>query len=756
MISGFGTERLGHLAVRFPIIATIILVIATLISVIGIPKLGYSGDNIEILRDGSVEFENYDHLLTTFRDFNNDAIILISSKNLNTLDGFEAFRDLHFDLQFNDAVESLLSPFSLASYDDNGSGWQSTVPARFEDEAQLEAFLKRMNDTAPAFQSLMSPQRDSGVIVVYTKKEALADSNVRQTLESYRTLFSDYEQYGFKLTIAGQPAIRADLVQSIISDMKLLAPVAGLVCTLIAFLIFRNIISVLLCVLSPLLSIIWFLGILGHAGISLNFLTTVLPVLLMVIVFADTLHFYLKWARTRAKNKNKDGFAILNYALSTVGPASALAMITTAAALLSLTLSGNFGLIELGLLGALAIFIGFIAVIVALPLSLYWATRLGFSIGKNPADKLAIVARPAIALLPKSRLIVFIGLGICAVGLIVHFNLDSRFHLINYLSSNSNVAKSESYIDQRFSGTTPLFAIVKLDKTLPMLDEENQDIFYRAKARIDEVFPSTSSYSLDDFVQEVAKGGGEISESDIDDLPQNMTSRFISKDRREILITIFSPASFTARQMGKKLSALNDLLQSENLDNNVIITGFPILSSVVAPRLMDNLRISLLAAVFLSIFIIMLAARSVRLGLACLIPNLLPIILVEIILWLAGIPLDISITVALTVAFGIAVDDSIHLLNQHMIEMESKNVETSIKNALKEVSPAMVSTTLILVVGLSITLLSELPIITIFSTIVTSTLVFAVITNIFQMPSYLIEFGHTGRQRQHKEKGDYL
>ena len=124
-----------------------------------------------------------------------------------------------------------------------------------------------------------------------------------------------------------------------------------------------------------------------------------------------------------------------------------------------------------------------------------------------------------------------------------------------------------------------------------------------------------------------------------------MTSRFISKDRHEILITIFSPASITARQMAKKLNALDVLLAEDNLQDSVTITGFPILSSVVAPRLMDNLRISLLAAVLLSILIIMFAARSIRLGLACLIPNLLPIISVEIILWIFGIPLDMSITV---------------------------------------------------------------------------------------------------------------
>ncbi len=748
MISGFGTHRVGHLAIRFPVIASLILVLVTIYAATGIPKLGYSGDNIEILRDGSVEFDEYDHLLKTFRDFNNDAIVLVSSSKLNTLEGFETLRDLHFELQFHPAVESLLSPFSLASFDSNSGGWQSTVPARFVDEADYQKFMKRMADTTPAFQALVSPKRDSGVIVIYTKKSALEDANVRETLEQYREILNEFKEDEFNITIAGQPAIRADLVQSIISDMSLLAPLAALFCAIIAFLIFRNLISVALCVLPPVLSVLWFLGGLGHAGIRLNFLTTVLPVLLMVIVFADTLHLYLKWVRLRVKEPNGDGFIAIGQTITQVGPACALAMITTAAAMISLTLSGNFGLIELGTIGAISIGLGFVAILVALPILMYWANRLGFTVRSNPADGLAIVNRPAIAALKHSRLIMIGGVGICAIGLLVHFNLDSRFRLIDYLATSSDVAQSESYIDERFSGTTPLFAIVKLDKNLPMLSEKNRDIFYRAKARIDTVFPSTSSYSLDDFAREVQKGGGQISERDIDDLPEYMTSRFISKDRREILITIFSSASFTARQMGKKLDELDLLLEKENLRDSVTITGFPILSSVVAPRLMDNLRISLLAAVILSIFIIMLAARSVYAGLACLVPNLLPIISVEIILWLMGIPLDMSITVALTVAFGIAVDNSVHLLNQQMIEIENHEPEMAVKRSLKEVFPAMISSTLILVGGLSITLLSELPIITIFSTVVTLTLVFAVLIDIFQMPSFLLTLG---RVRQHRK-----
>lgn len=723
------------MVLRFPVVATLILCGAILYAITGIPKLGFSGDNVEILRDGSKEFADYDVLLNEFRDFNNDAIVLVRSDKLATQEGFETFRELHFELQFNENVQSVLSPFSLASFDPKKGGWRSTVPAEFESDEQVQTFLHKMAMENPSFQSLVSPERDSGVIVVYTKPKALEDANIRQTMASYRQTAAEYQSKGFDITIAGQPAIRSDLVQSIINDMRLLAPMAAIFCIVVSWLVFRNFAAVLICITPPFATTVIFFGGMGHAGIDLNFLTSVLPILLMVILFADTLHFYLKWARTSSKGTSPE--AALEQAIVEIGPACSMAMITTGIALGSLWLSNNYGLFELATLGVLSLIVGFIAVLGGLPLMIFWAIKMGHRIKHLPADRLMAVVKPAGFLLKNPMVVAVVGLVLCLVGFYAHFNIDSRFRMIDYISTQSDVAKSESFIDKRYSGTTPLFAIVNLNPDQPMLSEANQDIFYRAKARIDQIFPSTSSYSLDDFAKELRKSGAQISEKQIDQLPEYMTSRFVSGDRRKVLITIFSSAGLTDRQMREKLISLKTLLKSEGLENNVAITGFPILSSVVAPRLMDKLRLSLLVAVLLAIALIMISARSFKLGLACIVPNLLPIVGVEIALWLAGIPLDMSITVALTVAFGIAVDNSIHLINQFSLEVRHHAPKVAILGALKEVAPAMISTTLILVAGLSITLLSELPILIVFSSIVILTLVIATITDIFQLPSYI-------------------
>ncbi len=735
MISGFGLQNIGILAIRNPIISTVIIVILTLTSLFGVSRLGFSGDNIEILRDGSQEMADYDHLISTFRSFNNDAIVLMQSDKLATVEGIEAYRDLHFEFALDERVESVLSLFSLVQYDKTKGGWKSAVPARFESDEEVVAFFDRIAAEIPSAQSLFGPDRDSAVVVLYSQAEAIVDARISDTMDAFTKLAKELETPGVTNSIAGQPAIRADLISNILGDLKTLAPLALVLCGIIALALFRNPVAALLCALPSIISLIWFLGGAGLTGTDLNFLTNILPVLLIVIVFADTLHMYLKWQRLGLNDD--DPIPSLEVVINEIGPACAVSSITTAVALLSLCLSGNFGLFELGVVGAIAVIVGFLSVLVVLPLGCYWAVRAGFRPNRKATEGLKIIAKPAVQLLKHKAAVICVGLVFGAAGLYAHWNIDSRFALLDYLGSHTQVAKSESYIDDRYAGTTPLFAIVELPDRSRLLSDENTGLFYSILDTIGTVFPAGSFYSLADFAKEIEKGGGEIKESDIDQVPRELTSRFIAEDKSEVLITIFSSANRSASETREQLEIFKAALAERNHLDATTITGFPILAGIVAPRLMDKLRISLLAAVSLSILIIAAAARSLKIGLACLVPNLLPILLVELVLLLAGIPLNMSVTVALTVAFGIAVNDSIHLANQYMIGRDSDDPEGAIVSALYEVTPAVFSTTLILSGGLFIMMFSNLPAITVFSGVMVLTLILALLADIFQLPAYL-------------------
>ena len=735
MINGFGLEKIGLASLRHPVIATLFLAITIVLSGLGLSRLQFSGENIEILRDGSRELADYDELLSSFRDFNNDAVVLMRLPNLATVEGIETFRELNFEFQLDDRVESILSIFSLVKFAGPEQGWQSALPAEFTSDEEVLTALKQLAIDIPSSQSLFSKDFDSAVMVVYTKAEAIADSNVRETMRGLAALGKEFETDSIKISIAGQPAIRSDLIRSIASDMAYLAPIAFGLCALLAFILFRHPVAMILCATPSFLAVLWFLGGAGLTGTSLNFLTNILPVLLIVIVFADTLHLYIKWQTKAAKQS--DTLAALEEAIREIGPACAISSLTTGAALLSLCASGNNGLIELGIVGAISVIGGFLAIILGLPVCAYWATRIGFKPKRANANRLSFVAKPAMRLVAWRKTAIVSGLLLCGLGIYAHFEIDSRFRLIDYLGTSSEVGQSEGYIDQTYSGTTPLFAMVSMDTNLPLDHPDNEKRVYDTVEAVTDVFPAGSFYSLADFADEIKKSGGEISEELIDELPRYLTSRFISEDKKKVLVTIFSSANLAASEMQLRLAGLNEAIEKRQLSDFVTITGYPVLSGVVAPRLMDNLRVSLLLAVLLSIFVVAVSARSIRYGLACLVPNLMPIVLVELILFALGIPLNLSITVALTVAFGIAVDDSVHMLNQYMIYRKEHESSLSALGALKEVTPAIFSTTLILSSGLVIMSFSSLPAMAVFSAVVIMTLVFAFLADIFQLPAYL-------------------
>ena len=164
---------------------TLLVVLATALAGFGITRLGISGDNIEILRDGSKEMAAYDRLLSSFRNFNNDAVVLVRADNLATVDGFENFRDLHFEFSLDERVESVLSLFSLVQFDSAGGGWKSAVPASFEGDADVANFLTGFVESTPSARSLMGGDLKSAVIVVYAENSALDDDRIGETIRAY-------------------------------------------------------------------------------------------------------------------------------------------------------------------------------------------------------------------------------------------------------------------------------------------------------------------------------------------------------------------------------------------------------------------------------------------------------------------------------------------------------------------------------------------------------------------------------------------
>ena len=106
----------------------------------------------------------------------------------------------------------------------------------------------------------------------------------------------------------------------------------------------------------------------------------------------------------------------------------------------------------------------------------------------------------------------------------------------------------------------------------------------------------------------------------------------------------------------------------------------------------------------------MFVFRSVRIGVASILPNLLPLMVVLGLYGISGKPLELMPAVMFCIAIGIAVDDTIHLIARFNEERRRRaTIGEAIEHAVQHSVGAVINTTVILVCGFSVIALSSFP-----------------------------------------------
>jgi predicted RND superfamily exporter protein len=98
---------------------------------------------------------------------------------------------------------------------------------------------------------------------------------------------------------------------------------------------------------------------------------------------------------------------------------------------------------------------------------------------------------------------------------------------------------------------------------------------------------------------------------------------------------------------------------------------------------------------------------------------------------------------SLTIAFGIAVDDTTHFLSHylHARREEGKDHRKAVHFTMERIGGAIVATTLILCSGTAIVMFSALPQVALFGTLFVITLALALLGDVFILPALLIAGG---------------
>jgi len=172
---------------------------------------------------------------------------------------------------------------------------------------------------------------------------------------------------------------------------------------------------------------------------------------------------------------------------------------------------------------------------------------------------------------------------------------------------------------------------------------------------------------------------------------------------------------------------------------SVEVTGMVPMLSNVADRMVAGQIKSFFAALAVICVMMVLVLWSFRVGLLAMIPNVLPILLTMGLMGWLGITLNVTTVMIASIALGIAVDDTIHMLVRIRDESRAQgDHDEGVQRSMQSVGRAVVFTSVVLSGGFAILLLASLVPAAHFGILIAFTMLTALLADLVLIPVLIL------------------
>lgn len=627
-----------------------------------------------------------------------EEVLLITAPTLGSDSALEALESYLLELQFLPGIENVISLFSLPGPD-------GVVPWLYAPGlAALPApeRLATLRASVPLAAQLLSADLTATIVVAVPEAGAGGPDFARAVAEALPA------ENGLELTPIGLAAVQREIASELIRDLSVLTPSAVVICLMVALVLFRGWRAVVACALPPVVGLVWFAGWLGAAGIPIDPVMGALPVVLIVLAFSDSIYIWHAALHDMGPESAPSREATLARAVVQTAPAAILTSATTMIAFASLALPASPSLNRMALTGVAGLGITLAAVLLLMPvlMALLNAPRPGDRVPRA----FTRVVPPALRASRAGGWAPVAALALLAALWAVQSQSRAGFRYADYLPAGAAVTGALADAEARGLGSDRLMVVVEAEPAMGPTPNA------QAAAR---------AVWGEEYAPWLASAGGA-----------EMLARMASGDGSAHALPVQLPISASGAPGDAGLRALEARIEAAGLRDvaRVIGPGHALITE--GPRLVESLRLGLYLTIGAVMAAIALAYRSARLAALAVVPSLIPLLGVEAFLVLAGGELTIMNMIALTVAFGIAVDDTLHFLNRYRLA-RGATTAARIDSAIMTAGPPMAATTLVLMAGLLVTLASALPGLATFGLLIGLAVVLALLANLFLYPGLL-------------------
>ena len=577
---------------------------------------------------------------------------------------------------------------------------------------------------------------------IETYKDKIKKQNHENILE-IRQVIQSYADVG-KIYLGGIPMIADDMMTFIKSDIVVFG--IGVLLFIIATLwfVFRKLIWIIVPISGCLFSVVIMIGLLGILGWKVTVISSNFIALMLILTMAMNIHMSTRFLQLRKDYPNKNNFEIISLTTNKMFWPILYTVFTTVFAFLSLIFSGIKPIIDFGWMMTLGLITSFIITFTLLPTLLNFAPTKNISIKREQESKITSFLG-LISLNNKNTIFGVTGV-VVILSILGISKLEVENSFINYFNKDTEIYKGMKLIDEKLGGTTPLEVILKFpvkkeekkeastedDEFEDWGDEEdgNEEKYWFTKDKIDKIA------SVHNYLDSLPQVGKVLSFSSIIDVATQLNNNkplgtlemgvLYSKIPESIKTEIIDPylsikdneARISLRIIDSQENLRrNDLINKINFDlkdkigleeSEFKLAGVLILFNNLLQSLFKSqiLTLGLVMVGIFSMFIILF--RNIKLSLIGVVPNFIAAFFILGIIGLLGIPLDMMTITIAAITIGIAVDNSIHYIYRFKEEFSKiKDYNKTLKKCHSTVGVAILNTSITIVFGFSILVLSK-------------------------------------------------
>jgi uncharacterized protein len=179
-------------------------------------------------------------------------------------------------------------------------------------------------------------------------------------------------------------------------------------------------------------------------------------------------------------------------------------------------------------------------------------------------------------------------------------------------------------------------------------------------------------------------------------IPEKL-GEWVSRDYSETRVFI-DLSDFSSREIEVIIGAVDSLVEELFPDGTVhYMSGSTYQMAIMNQYITRGLIRSILTALLMITFLMVMVFKSLKLAVAAMIPNVFPVLVAGGLMGFAGIPLEfVTMTIALMI-MGLSVDDTIHLVYHLKRDLKKRgDYAASIRHTFVTVGTAITETTVIL------------------------------------------------------------